>query len=85
MHMARSIVSSLSATWIDKNFSSMQVSWDQDGTANYRIWYSPVVDDKGGTCVLPSVTDVTACSSIILRELEPTLYYSISVETVCVY
>ena len=84
MHMVRSIVSGLSATWIDSNFTSMQVSWDQDSTANYRIWYSPVVDYEGRTCMLQSSTAVTTGSNIVLTELEPTLFYSISVETVCV-
>ena len=74
-------MSGLSAEWIDSNFTSIQVSWDQDSTASYRIWYSPVVDYEGRTCMLPSSTAVTTGSSIVLTELEPTLFYSISVES----
>ena len=80
--MVNSIVSGLSAEWIDSNFTSIQVSWDQDSTASYRIWYSPVVDYEGRTWMLPSSTAVTTGSSIVLTELEPTLFYSISVESV---
>ena len=80
--MVNSIVSGLSAEWIDSNFTSIQVSWDQDSTANYRIWYSPVVDYEGRTWMLPSSTVVTTGSNIVLTELQPTLFYSISVENV---
>ena len=75
-------MSGLSAEWIDGTFTSIQVSWDQDRTANYRIWYSPVVDYEGRTCMLQSSTAVTTGSSIVLTELEPTLFYSISVENI---
>ena len=80
--MVRSIVSGLSAEWIDSTFTSIQVSWDQDSTANYRIWYSPVVDYEGRTWMLQSSTAVTTDSNIILTELEPTFFYSVSVESV---
>ena len=82
VNMVRSIVSGLSAEWIDSNFTSIQVSWDQDSTANYRIWYSPVVDYEGRTCMLLPSTAVTTGSNIVLTELEPTFFYSVSVESV---
>ena len=74
-----STITGLSFEWIDGNFTSLQVSWDpvtppQGGGVTYHVSYTPVL--ANGTVR----EEVVEESSILLTDLDPSLFYSVTVE-----
>ena len=77
-------ITGLSFEWIDGNFTSLQVSWDpvtppQGGGVTYHVSYTPVL--ANGT-ITEVVTSEVEESRILLSGLDPSLFYSVTVEAI---
>ena len=80
-----STITGLSFEWADGDFTSLLVSWDPvtappGGGVTYHIRYSPVMAND--TDMEAVVTNTTEDTSILLTELDPSLFYSVTVETI---
>ena len=80
-----STITGLSFEWTDGSFTSLLVSWDPvtappGGGVTYNIRYSPVLAND--TDIEAVVTSNTEDTSILLTGLDPTLFYSMTVEAI---
>ena len=78
-----SSITGLSGEWADGDFTSLLVSWDPvttppGGGVTYHIRHSPVLAND--TDMEGMVTNETEGTSILLTGLDPTLFYSVTVE-----
>ena len=80
-----STIPGLSFEWANGDFTSLQVRWDPvtappGGGVTYRIRYSPVLAND--SYMEGVVTNETEGTSIHLTGLDPSLFYSVTVETI---
>ena len=80
-----STITGLSFEWENGDFTSLLISWDPvtvppGGGVTYHIRYSPVMAND--TDMEAVVTDETEDTSILLTGLDPSLFYSVTVEAI---
>ena len=80
-----STITGLSFEWTDGDYTSLHVRWDPvtappGGGVAYHIRYSPVLAND--SYMERVVTNETEDTSILLTGLDPTLFYSVTVEAI---
>ena len=80
-----SSITGLSGEWADGDFTSLLLRWDPvtappGGGVTYHITYSPVLAND--TDMEAVVSNETEDTSILLTGLDPTLFYSVTVEAI---
>ena len=78
-----STITGLSFEWADGDFTSLQVRWDPvtalpGGGVTYHIRHSP--DLANDTDMEPVVSNETEDTRFLLTGLDPSLFYSVTVE-----
>ena len=80
-----STITGLSFEWTDGNFTSLQVHWDpvsapSGGGVTYHIRHSPDLANDTDMEAVVSIT--TEGTRFLLTGLDPTLFYSVTVEAI---